>query len=120
MSVILILEVMLVDKKMEGLDTYTYSNVIPDRVIMEFSSFTEDEINKMVNMNSEYRKALVEGMRNYHQQTKEKQNQKEYQKVKSNKYIPKAGFMDVGMFVDIIVISVAIFALILIILGTRY
>lgn len=108
------------DNKMVEMDTYTYSTAIPDRVIVEYTKFTEEEINKMVTTNDQYRQALLEGIRNYHQQTKEKQNQIENQKVKSKKYIPKAGFMDVGMFVDIIVISVAIFALILIILGTRY
>ena len=103
------------DEKM-NIESYTYSTIIPDSIIETYAEKT-DELQKIEN--KAYRDALMEGIENYHSiKTNNDLGQEQLEKPKV--FVKKAGFMDVGMFVDILVISVAIILLIMIILGARY
>ncbi len=104
------------DEKIINMDTYTYSTIIPDKVI-EAYALRSDELQKIEN--KAYRDALICGIDNYHK-IYSSNNLESEQVEKPKVFVKKAGFMDVSMFIDLLIVSVAIILLIMIILGTRY
>ena len=103
------------DEKVVKLDNYSYSRTIPDKEIEKYHQYPE-----LVNYitDPQYKLDIMNGLSAYEAKQQELKNNITNQKIKT--FTNKAGFMDTGMFVDLLIVSVAIILLILIIIGTRY